>query len=219
MGVPWELEWGEIKLSIDAVRERLENPRPVLREFSRRLSRRIRDNIKAGGTGWPPKAASTLAREQGTGTSQVTKRGTVRMNRIRRTAVQIKRLEARIRDEGWSDKHRKAFVRLKKRLENYEKAEARSQRKDVSERKIGARVSEKRELLQGIPGTIGNKIVGNRLITLSRANKIGAIHNDGEGHDPKREFIPPPNMDAALDELKELMESALGQAWETGKRR
>ena len=33
MSEPFELQWGEVRRSIHAVQERLENPKPVLREF------------------------------------------------------------------------------------------------------------------------------------------------------------------------------------------
>ena len=219
MGVPWELEWDGVKLAIEAVQERLDNPKPVLRQFSRKLIKDIRENIKAGGTGWPPKAASTLAREQATGTSQISKRGTVRSNRIKRTLVQMRRLERKIGDEGWTKDNKKKYAALKKRYDNYVKAEGRSQRKEASQRKIGKRVSESHELLERMPGTIRSAFQGNTLIVYSKANKVGAIHNEGEGRDPKREFIPPPNMDESMRYLKELLESDLGQAWETRKGR
>jgi len=219
MGEPFVLQWGEVRRSINAVQERLANPKPVLREFSRHMTKDIRENIQAGGTGWPPKAPSTVKREESTGTSQVSKRGTLRADRVKRTVRQMKKLERKVRDEGWTDENRRKYDRLKKRLANYKKAEARAKKQDASKRNIGRRQSEKRRLLQGMPGTIRNKLDGNILTTYSKANEVGAAHNYGEGRDPKREFIPPPNMEQNLDHLAELMESDLGQAWETGRGR
>ena len=219
MSEPFELQWGEVRRSINAVQERLENPKPVLREFSRHLTKEIRENIKAGGSGWPPYAESTLKRMEATGTSQISKRGTVRADRVKKTASALKKLEKRVRNEGWTEKSKKQYERLKKRLANYKKAEARSRKKDAAARNIGKRVSEKRKLLQGMPGTIRAKIVGNTLVTYSAADEVGAAHNYGEGVEPKREFVPPPNMGAQLDHLAGLLESDLGQAWETGRGR
>jgi hypothetical protein len=255
MAEPFELQWGEVKRSINAMQERLDNPKPVLRQFSKRLTKDIRDNIKAGGAGWAPYAASTLAHMEATGTSQVSKRGKLRADRVKKTATALKKLEKRVRNEGWTEDSRAKYDRLSKRLKNYAKAEARERkygaavadakqtteqlragplsRKDSAraERarkvlenakgkdRLGRRQSEKRKLLQRMPGTIRAKIKGNTLLTYSAADKVGAAHNYGEGREPKREFLPPPNMEAQLDYLKELLESDLGQAWETGKGR
>jgi len=219
MSEPFELQWGDVRRSINAVQERLENPKPVLREFSRHLTKEIRENIKAGGSGWPPYAASTLARMEATGTSQISLRGTVRADRVKKTASAMRKLEKRVRNEGWTDKSKKQYERLKKRLANYRKAEARAKKQDPAKRNLGKRQSEKRKLLQGMPGTIRAKIKGNTLLTYSAADEVGAVHNYGEGKEPKREFLPPPNMGAQLDHLAGLLESDLGQAWETGKGR
>ena len=219
MSEPFELQWGDVRRSINAVQERLENPRPVLREFSRHLTREIRENIKSGGSGWPPYAESTLRRMEATGTSQVTKRGTVRADRIKKTASAMRKLEKKVRDQGWTEESRKKYERLRKRLANYKKAEARAKKKDPAKRSIGKRQSEKRKLLEKVPGTIRAKITGNTLLTYSAADEVGAVHNYGEGKEPKREFLPPPNMGAQLDHLAGLLESDLGQAWETGRGR
>lgn len=219
MSEPFELQWGDVRRSINVVQERLENPRPVLREFSRHLTKEIRENIKSGGSGWPPYAESTLRRMEATGTSQVTKRGTVRADRIKKTASAMRKLEKKVRDQGWTEESRKKYERLKKRLANYKKAEARAQKKDPAKRSIGKRASEKRKLLEKMPGTIRAKITGNTLVTYSAADEVGAAHNYGEGKEPKREFLPPPNMGAQIDHLAGLLESDLGQAWETGRGR
>lgn len=219
MAEPFTLEWGEVKVSINATQERLANPRPVLRAFSRILTKDVRENIAAGGVGWPPYAASTLKRMESTGTSQISKRGTVRANRVARTVSAMKTLERKIRAEGWTKDNRKKYDRLAKRLKNYAKAEDRAQGKSTGARKIGKRQSEKRKLLQGMPGTIRASINGNVLSTYSAANEIGKAHNDGEGVEPERQFLPPPNMPRHLETLGDMMESDLGQAWETGKGR
>jgi hypothetical protein len=220
MSQPFELQWGEVKRSINAMQERLANPKPVLREFSKGFSDDIKANIEAGGTGWPPKAASTLKREESTGTSQVSKRGTIRADRVKKTASAMKKLERKVRDQGWTPENRKKHERLKKRLANYKKAELRAKKKDASKRNIGKRVSEKGgPLLKRIPGTIRSKIDKNVLVTYSKADEVGAAHDYGEGRTPKREFLPPPDMERQLDRLANLLESDLGQAWETGKGR
>lgn len=219
MSESFTLQWGEVKRSINATQERLANPRPVLRAFSRILTKDIRENIAAGGVGWAPYAASTLKRLESTGTSQISKRGTVRASRVARTVSAMKKLERKIRAEGWTKENRKKYDRLAKRLKNYAKAEERAQRKPAEARKIGRRQSEKRKLLQGMPGTIRASINGNVLSTYSAANEIGKAHNDGEGREPERKFLPPPNMPRHLEELADMMESDLGQSWETGKGR
>lgn len=216
---PFTLQWGEVKRSINAMQERLANPKPVLKEFSRGFTEAIKTNIEEGGTGWPPKAPSTIEREENSGTSQVTKRGTIRADRIKKTASQIKILLRKVRDEGWTEKNKKKYGRLKKRLDNYKKAEQRSKKKHHSKRNIGPRQGEKRKLLGRMPGTIRSKLSRNVLVTYSKADEVGAAHDYGEGRTPKREFIPPPHMERHLDRLAELMESDLGQAWETGKGR
>ena len=57
-----EFQSGDVRASIRALRERLANPAPVLRELARKVTADVRANIKAGGTGWPPYAESTRKR-------------------------------------------------------------------------------------------------------------------------------------------------------------
>lgn len=219
MGEPFVLQWGEAQRSIWATQERLANPKPVLREFSRHLTADIKENIRSGGSGWAPYGASTLKRLESTGTSQVSRRGTVRADRVRRTLVQLRQVQKAVQDGGWTPKLRAKYDRLEKRIANYRKAEERTKKKAAGNRKIGPRVAEKHALLHRIPGTIRSKIQGNVLITYSKADEVGLVHNEGAGRDPKREFLPPPNMEANLEYLAGLLESDLGQAWETGRGR
>lgn len=251
MGEPFTLQWGEIRRSINAVKERLENPKPVLREFSKGLAKDIKQNIAAGGVAWPPYAESTRKRMEATGTSQVSRRGTIRSDRVKRTAAQITKLEKKVIDEGWTPANRKKAERLKRRLVNYQKAEALAKRRgekaasaratldeqgykvptakeakkreraqkqlqDATKDRLGKRQSQKRKLLERMPGTIRNRFRGQTLVTYSKADEVGQAHNAGEGRDPKREFIPPPDMERQIERLAELMESDLGQAWDRG---
>lgn len=243
------LVFGDARRKIDAVQQRLANPKPTLRQFSKHLTASINQNIRAGGTGWPPYAESTLKKMRATGTSQITKRGTVRANRIARTVGAIKRIDAEVRANGWTDATRAKFAKLQKRLENFRKAEARAasqgartakaqqiiaslERRDLSTKdrralerarktveaakqdRLGKRVAENRQLLHNIPRTIRSKIDGNTLLTYSRADKIGKIHNEGSGRTPQRQFLPPTDMDAQLEYLAGLLEAEWGQAWD-----
>ena len=88
-----EFQSGDVRASIRALRERLANPAPVLRELARKVTADVRANIKAGGTGWPPYAESTRKRLEATGTSQVSAKGTIRADRIKRTLKQLGRVE------------------------------------------------------------------------------------------------------------------------------
>lgn len=243
------LVFGDARRKINAVQERLANPKPTLREFSKHLTASINENIRAGGTGWPPYAESTRKRMQATGTSQITKRGTVRMNRINRTVRAIKRINAEVVEHGWSDATREKFAKLQKKIDNFRKAEARAAKRGdrtaeaqrtiakldgrelsakdarqlerarktveaAQKDRLGKRVAENRQLLHNMPKTIRSKIDGNTLLTYSRADKIGKIHNEGDGKTPKRQFLPPPDMDAELEYLAGLLEAEWGQAWD-----
>lgn len=219
MSEPIEFSWGDVRMSINAVEERLADPKPVLREFSRKLTADIKENIKKGGAGWPPYAPSTLKRLESTGTSQVSKRGTVRADRVKRTKRQLFKLEKKVRDEGYNPDLAQKIAKIKKRIESYGKAEARAQKRGLGKKGIGKRQSEGRQLLHGMPGTIRSKLLdSHRLYVYSAAGVIGADHNEGLKR-PKRQMIPPPNMEESMEYFKMLMESDLGQAWETGKGR
>lgn len=219
MSEPFVLQWGELKRSIKATQERLANPEPVLREFSKHLTKDIKDNIAGGGSGWAPYAPATLKRLETTGTSQVSRRGTIRSDRVRKTLVQLRQVQKAVQNHGWTPALRTKYERLEKRIANYKKAEARAAKKPSAARKIGPRRAEKHGLLHRIPGTIRSSIEGNVLTTYSKADEVGLVHNEGGGRDPKREFLPPPNMEQNLEYLAQLLESDLGQAWETGKGR
>ncbi|TXH42077.1 MAG: hypothetical protein E6Q97_36320 [Desulfurellales bacterium] len=248
-------EWENVRLSIAAVKDRLENPKPVLKEFSRKLTADIKQNIKNGGTGWAPYAESTLKRLQSTGTSQVSARGTIRTDRVKRTLKQLAKVEKQIRAAGWNPTLGAKLDKIRKRVASYRKAEERAHRRsletaaakatiadlkhgplmlkdqrkrDRAEKKVsdsqkdrlGARQAANHPLLHRMPGTIRSKLLDNRtLYVYSAAGKIGQIHNQGSGKTPKRQFLPPPNMQENMEYFKTLMESDLGQAWETGKGR
>jgi hypothetical protein len=118
------LEWGGVERQIDALVEHLQNPAPVLKEFSKGLSKAVKDNIKSGGAGWPPYAQSTLKRLGSLGTSQVTRAGKIRASRIKKTVSAIKRHEKKLHTQGWSPAWQEKTEKLKKRLTAYRKAEA-----------------------------------------------------------------------------------------------
>lgn len=213
MGVTYEYEG--VRRSIRALQQRIENPGPTLKHFSKKIIADVKANIAAGGSGWPPYAESTIEHMEHRGTGQITRRGTVRVDRLRRASKTLQRIEAQVRQHGWTDKLRERYDRVTKRIAAFKKAEARAQKKSAGERNIGPRQSEKRRLLQRMPGTIRSKLLpGNVLMIYSRAGKVGYIQNKGEGRTPKREFLPPPNMDQSLDYLAQLLEADWGQAWD-----
>lgn len=253
---PIIFEYEGVERSIDALIENLENPKPVLRQFaSKVLIPATKANIATGGAGWPPYAKSTLERMQATGTSQVTKRGTIRANRRKRFASALKKHARKLQKQGWSQDWQNKQERLEKRIANYDEAIAREERfgtkaakaketladltanpgkrgadkkreraqKTLTQAKnrLGKRQSEVRKLLQGMPGTIRATVRstgdGMRLVVYSAAGPVGGAHNYGEGRDPQREFLPPPNLGEHLETLAQLMEKRFDKAWERGK--
>lgn len=92
---------------------------------------------------------------------------------------------------------------------------------EKSKNRIGKREAEVRKLLQAMPGTIRFMVKpqgdGMRLIAYSAAGPVGGAHNYGEGRDPMRQFLPPPDMAAYLDTLAKLLEKRFDKAWERGK--
>jgi hypothetical protein len=220
MGEPIEFRYGDIRLSINATKERLANPKPVLKEIGRKIASDIKANIKAGGNGWPPFAESTKKRLESTGTSQISKRGTVRADRVNRTLKALARVQKQIHERGYNPALSAKLDKLKKRVESYRKAEARAEKRGLGKRGLGPRQSENHPLLHRMPGTIRAKLIdGTTMYIYSAAGKVGKIHNDGDGNTPQRQMIPPPNMPEVMDYFKTLMESDLGQAWEQGKGR
>lgn len=206
------LEWEGVRRAIHATQEQLADPKPALKLFSKKLTADIKANIEAGGTGWPPYAASTLKRMQSAGTSQISARGTVRSDRIKRTLKALKRLERHVRDNGWDVETRAKYAKIEKRIKNFKKAEARAAKRGV--RTLGKRQSERHPMLQRIPGTIRNKLEETSLLTYSRADEVGKVQNDGGGRTPKREFLPPPNLEENLAYLAELLERPIVEIWD-----
>ena len=251
-----EFRSGDVRASIRALKERLANPAPVLRELARKVTADVRANIKAGGTGWPPYAESTRKRLEATGTSQVSAKGTIRADRVKRTLKQLGRIEKQAKKTGWTPDLSTKVDKLRKRLGSYRKAEAAAARRgeraakaeqtieslrsgpltakesrradrakatlvDTKKDRLGKRQAANHPLLNRIPGTIRSKLIddGRTLYVYSRAGIVGAIHNVGVGKTPKRQFLPPPNMPEVMAYFKELMESDLGQAWDSPRGR
>ncbi len=206
------LEWEGVRRAIHATQEQLANPKPALKLFSKKLTEDIKKNIQSGGTGWPPYAASTLKRMESTGTSQISARGTIRVDRVKKTVKAMQKLQKHVRDNGWDPESKAKYAKLEKRIKNFKKAEARAAKRGV--RTLGKRQSEVHPMLQRIPGTIRNKIEATSLLTYSRADEVGKIQNDGGGKTPKREFLPPPNMEENLEYLASLLERPIAEIWE-----
>lgn len=103
-----------------------------------------------------------------------------------------------------------------------EKKRERAEKKIAkSKDRIGKRQSETRKLLQAMPGTIRAAVrvsdgVGKAII-YSAAGPVGGAHNYGEGRDPMRQFLPPPNMSEHMETLAKLLERDYDKAWERGK--
>lgn len=249
-------EYGEVEQSINALIENLQNPKPILRQWASKVYiPAIRANIKSGGAGWPPYAKSTLERLQASGTSQVTKRGTVRANRRKRFKATLVKHARKLKKEGWSQAWQNKQDRLEKRLANYEKAIARANRydekvaqakqrleqtfagdmkalrqierarkivrKDRERGRLGKRQSETQQLLKNMPGTIRPALKisedGALLIIYSAAGPVGGAHNYGEGRDPMRQFLPPPDEQTHLATLGKMLEQRYDKAWAKGK--
>lgn len=87
--------------------------------------------------------------------------------------------------------------------------------------KLGKRENERRRLLQAMPGTIRATVKpgedGARLIVYSAAGPVGGAHNYGEGREPRREFLPPPDMGSHMATLAQLLEKRFDKAWRHGK--
>lgn len=224
-------KWGEVERAISTTEEILRNPRPLLRAFSKKLTKDIKTNIKDGGTGWPPFAESTLAKMKGELAGDLGKRGKVKAEKIRAALKSMATIEKAVRSNGWSTQLRLKYARLSKRLEKYKRQEERAKklrewRTDESlTQKQAARLLGKskstvyrwekglRPMFPRLAGTIRNRFVGDTLRTYSKADEIAAYHNEGAGKTPKRQFLPPPNMEETMQYLVDLMEGRLDEAW------
>ncbi len=118
-----------VRASIRAVRERMENPTTVFKELARKIREDIKHNIAAGGPGFKPYAESTKKRLESTGTSQISRLGTVRSDRVKKTLKQVARIMKKIEKDGWNPAIGAKLGKLKKRAENYRKAEASASRR------------------------------------------------------------------------------------------
>lgn len=216
----------EALAGIEAMQEFLENPAPIARAWAKGYKASVKATLAQGGKGSIPYAESTRKRMEATGTSQITKRGTVRSDRIKRTANQIKRHAKKLQDDGWSPDWQKKQDALQNRLANYQKAEARAQKKDASKRKIGKRQSERNQHpLQNMSKTIVSKITGEgdglNISVFSRVDEVGAIHDEGGpagkgAQEPKREFIVTPDFDQQIERLGEMIASGAVEAFDNG---
>jgi len=224
MSEPFVLRWGDTERSINALKERLANPKPVLRVFSKKVIADVKENIERGGVNWPPPADSTVERweREGATGKEVSSYEANLNKRAKALGSRIRKLQRLAGTKGWTPALRARAESLDRALKRLRKQEQRLTGGKVKRKKdaTGAVIPEgPRKLLRRMPGTIRSKIATNGLRIYSAAGEIGAAHDYGAGKTPKREFLPPPNMDANMDYLAELLESDMGQAWETGNGR
>lgn len=174
--------FGEVFEGIDALREHLENPKPVLRAWSNGYRAEVKAVLDAGGIGSKPYAESTLKRMQGTGTSLVTSRGDVRSDRVKRTAKAIKRNAGALERNGWSPDWQKKQDSLAKRLAGYQRAERSSAAKSDKVVKLKASVTERTGQFLGNIKAI-NKLARDRerLAKISTKN-IGKKQSEARQH-------------------------------------
>lgn len=190
----------------------------VLRPFGVITRGRIRDWLKSDGEGsWAPPADSTKKRWDATGTSQISKRGTVRAPVRQRLERQIQTLQERIKRGGYSERNKRALARLQKRIEKLQKAEEKAQAKPYQKRNIGKRVSEKRtKLLERMPGTLRVGIRQNgdnfSILWYSQAGAVASFQENGFRTTPGRVIFDESLLDE--DQLAEMIADALARAWE-----
>lgn len=109
------LRWGEFQRAIDTTREIMNDPK-TLKPFAKRMRERAKAFVEGQGDGaWAPPAASTVKKWERTGTSDITRHGRIRVDKIRHVEKQIKAMLDRAGKSGWGDADRKKIVRLKKR--------------------------------------------------------------------------------------------------------
>lgn len=127
---------------IDAAEEHLQNPAPVAKKWAKGYREEVKTLLAGGGIGSIPYAQSTMQRLEGTGTGQVSRLGTVRMERLKRTEKQIKSHKKKLAREGWSSEWQAKQDALNKRVQNYAKAEDRAARAEARRQKLKAQVAK-----------------------------------------------------------------------------
>ena len=214
--ISFTLRAGEVTRGVTLAREVLENPAPVLREFGRFWLAETRAFMAAGGEGtWPPCSKSTREKYEHTGTSRITKQGTVRGDRVAKLAKSIASVRKAVQREGYTPQLRAKMNRLIKQSESLAKAERQTQRKAFTKRKIGKTLASQRKLLGRLPGSVRFKLLGSGVFRgYSKAGELAAVHDAGEGKNPKREFVRV--TEKQLDHLVEMLETAVVEGFDHG---
>lgn len=215
--VHFTLRYGEVSRSIRITEEVLEDPQDVLRAFGKVWLKQTKEWMAREGDGaWPPWAVSTRKKYEYTGTSQITKQGTVRKDRVARLAKAMKRTEAAIKKEGATPKLRARLAKLRLQVDRIAKAERRVQRKDFKKRTTGRSIIGKKKLLGRLPGSVRFRVLkGGILRAYSKAGRLADVHNSGEGQNPQREFVRV--TEDQLDVLAEMLEADVVEAWDGEK--
>lgn len=215
--VRFTLRHGEMRRSIRVAEEVLADPRDVLRAFGKVWLKDTKEWMAREGNGeWPPWAVSTRKKYEYTGTSQITKQGTVRKDRVARLAKAMKRTEASIKKEGATPKLRARLAKLRLQVDRIAKAERRVAAKDFKKRTTGKSVIGKKKLLGRLPGSVRFRLAEGGVLRLySKAGRLAEVHNSGEGKNPRREFVRV--TDEQLDVLAEMLETAVVEAWDGEK--
>lgn len=137
----------DVMAGLDALEEHLEHPEAVMRKFAPGYRASVKATLAQGGIGSIPYAASTRARMEATGTSQVSARGTIRADRVKRTMGMLNRHAKKLDSEGWSPDWQAKQDQLTKRVAGYEKAEGRAERAEERRKKLKKDVTDKRSAL------------------------------------------------------------------------
>lgn len=212
--VSFTLRCGDARRAVTMSRKVLENPRKVLREFGRYWLAETKLFMAAGGAGtWAPWSKSTREKYEHTGTSRITKEGNVRGDRIARLAKAINATKKAAEKEGFTPKLRAKMARLLKQVDTLAKAERKTQGKAYEKRGIGKSLASQRKLLGRLPGSVRFKLKeGGVFRGYSKAGELAAIHNEGGGKNPKREFVRV--TEPQLDHLVTLLETAVVEEFE-----
>lgn len=208
--------------AIEITQEEMLNLKPSLREFGAITRKRAADWVESQGEGtWAPPAASTKKRWESTGTSQISKRGTVRAVVLQRLEKRVARLQESLQKNGYSQRNRDQLTKTLVRIQRLKKQEQSSQKKAYGKRKIGKRQSEKRtRLMPKMAGTIraGVSQRGENYVIrwYSKADEVAAAQEEGEGKGGSRRgrII----LDESViheDELADMVTDALVRAWES----
>lgn len=215
------VDFSEVFQGINALEEHLDNPAPVLRKFSKGYRASVKATIAAGGIGSKPYAESTQKRLESTGTSLVSARGTIRVDRRKRVQSAIKRNAKVLDRDGWSPDWQKKQDRLSKRLDSLEKAESRAAKKKGA-RDIGKRQSERNQHpLQNMGKTIRASAKNDTLRVYSAADMVGKAQDEGAGKGgkkrsvtPDRPYIKTPDFDQQVQRLAHMFEQDLEEAFD-----